>query len=166
MAAKDVVNRSGNLKLTSRTFKAGQPMPAKTTLYGENISPELSWSGAPVGAGSFALLCADPDAMRVAGKEWVHWVVVDIPPETTSLPEGATSPPAPARQLRNDFGKEAYGGPRPPARTGVHHYNFTLYALKAKTLGVKSGASLEAIREAIRKEALDQATLTGTFERK
>lgn len=166
MAAKDLVKPSGKLKLTSATFGDGGPMPARTTLYGENVSPDLSWSGAPAGTGSFALVCADPDAMRVAGKEWVHWVVVDIPPETTSIPEGAPSLPAPARQLRTDFGKEGYGGPRPPAGTGVHHYEFALYAIEAKALGVKSGASLEAIREAIRKEALDQATLTGTFEKR
>ena len=70
------------------------------------------------------------------------------------------------RSLRNDFGKESYGGPRPPAGTGVHHYVFTLYPLKAKSLSVRSEASLGEIREVIRKDALDQAALPGTFEKK
>jgi len=165
MSTPDLVKPSGSLKLTSKDFQEGGTIALKNTSYGQNLSPELSWMGTPQGTGSFALICGDPDAKRVAGKEWLHWAVVDLPPETTSLPEGAKKLPGSARQLRNDFGKETYGGPRPPAGTGVHHYTFALYALKSKSLSVKSGVSLDAIREAIKVDVIDQAKLTGTYEK-
>ncbi len=165
MSGADLVKPSGKMKLESPDLKDGGPIPTKHTLYGENVPPEIRIAGVPPGTGSLALVMSDPDAMRVAGKEWVHWVVVDLPPDTTGIPQAGNLPPG-ARPLKNDFGKEAYGGPRPPAGSGVHHYAFALYAVKAKSLPVKSGASLAEIRSAIRKEALDQAALTGTYEMK
>ncbi len=166
MAGPDLVKPSGNLKLTSSSFASGGPIDTKYTMYGQNISPQLAWSGVPAGTGSLALVCSDPDAMRVAGKEWLHWAVVDIPPSATGFAEGQKELPAGSRQLRNDYGKESYGGPQPPKGTGVHHYIFALYAVKAKSLPVKSGANLAAIRDAIRKEASDMATVAGTYEQK
>ncbi len=165
MASADLVKPSGRMHLTSTAFQEGGPIPQKYTMYGANVAPALEWSGAPPETASFALLCTDPDAMRVAGKEWVHWAVVDIPAGTTAIPEGGKLP-AGARQLRNSYGKEAYGGPQPPAGSGVHHYIFALYPLTAKSLAVKPGDSLSALRDAVRKEALDMTTLIGTYEKK
>jgi phosphatidylethanolamine-binding protein (PEBP) family uncharacterized protein len=54
---------------------------------GGNISPALSWSGAPSGTKSLAVSIYDPDAPTGSG--WWHWVVFNIPPGTTSLPKGA-----------------------------------------------------------------------------
>jgi len=160
-----LVTPSGKMQLTSPDLAGGQRIPDRHTLYGENVTPALSWSGAPRETKSFVLLATDPDAMRVASREWVHWAVVDIPAGTTSLPEGGKLPEG-ARELKNDFGNTSYGGPKPPPGTGVHHYHFALYALRALRLEVKSGASLEEIRKAVAAQAIDQAVLVGTFERK
>jgi len=165
MATADLAKPSGNLTLSSSSFQDGAAIPEAFTMYGKNKVPSLAWSGAPAGTGSFALLVTDPDAMPVVGKEFVHWAVVDIPASATGIPEGGKLP-AGSRTLQNDFGKEGYGGPQPPPGTGVHRYIFALYPLRAKTLGVKTGEPLAKLREAIRKEALDQAVITGTFEKK
>jgi len=165
MPKVDPVKPSGKMKLTSPAFRHNEAMDRKYTKYGQNVRPPLSWTGAPGGVQSFALLCTDPDAIPVAGKEWVHWVLLDLPAGTKELPESPGKLPAGARELRTDFGTEGYGGPRPPAGTGVHHYIFTLYALKTKSLEVSSGATLAEIREAIGKEELDRAALVGTYEK-
>src|SRR5947208_16041223 len=54
---------------------------------GENVSPALEWKGAPKNAKSFALTVYDPDAPTGSG--WWHWVVYNIPADTTKLPAGA-----------------------------------------------------------------------------
>src|SRR6059058_940360 len=99
---------------------------------GQNVSPQLHWSGAPAGTKSFALTLYDPDAPTGSG--WWHWVVFDIAAGTTSLAEGAVSsggnlPPG-ATEGRTDFGTPGYGGPCPPPGDKPHRYIFTLYALK------------------------------------
>jgi len=108
---------------------------------GQNVSPALSWSHAPAGTQSFALLVHDPDAPTGSG--WWHWLVYDIPATVTSLPAGAGDPktkllPPSALQGRTDFGTYAYGGPCPPPGK-LHHYHFRLYALKVPKLAEVPG---------------------------
>src|ERR1700735_4847264 len=84
---------------------------------GGNISPALSWSGAPKETKSFALSVYDPDAPTGSG--FWHWVVFNIPPDITSLPKNAGNlkagdAPKGAVQSRTDFGVPGYRGPRPP----------------------------------------------------
>src|SRR4051794_8311720 len=86
---------------------------------GDNISPALSWRGAPNGTKSFAITVYDPDAPTGSG--WWHWVVFNIPPDTTSLPKGAggvkkTAITGGAIQSRTDFGIGGCRGPRAPPR--------------------------------------------------
>src|ERR1039458_9504651 len=91
---------------------------------GGNVSPALSWSGAPQGTKSFALSVYDPDAPTGSG--FWHWVMFNIPANVTSLPEGAGTPdkePAGATQIENDYGTVGYGGPCPP-KGKPHHYQF------------------------------------------
>ncbi len=134
---------------------------------GANISPALTWSGAPAGTKSFALLMHDPDAPTGSG--WWHWVVYNIPPGTTSLPAGAGDPkkglmPAGAVQGRTDYGGVGYGGPCPPPGK-PHHYNFKLYALKVAKLEVPEGASAALIGFNVRAQSLGEAQLTGMYGR-
>ena len=105
---------------------------------GKNVSPALKWSGAPAGTKSFALMVYDPDAPTGSG--FWHWVMFDIPPNVTELPQGAGDPkagktPAGAVQSRTDFGTPGYGGPCPPQGDPPHHYHFMLFAVDAAKLG-------------------------------
>lgn len=163
--ASELVKPSGHMTLTSTAFAHGAAIPKQYTKYGANRIPAMSWSGAPTGTHGFALLCGDPDAVPVCGHEWLHWAVVDIPADCTGIPEGGPAP-AGARPLRTDYGQEEYGGPQPPAGTGMHHYHFAVYALRHKAVPIKSGATLAEIRAAVKSIALDQAILSGTYEKK
>ncbi|QGM45979.1 YbhB/YbcL family Raf kinase inhibitor-like protein [Methylocystis heyeri] len=136
---------------------------------GENVSPALEWTDPPAGAKSFAVLVHDPDAPTGGAGFW-HWLLVDIPASTRSLPEGAGSAdgkklPAGARQLETDFGEPGYGGPCPPPGHGVHHYNFTVYALPVEKLDLPANARTALIGFSINKAALAKATLTATYGR-
>ena len=99
---------------------------------GGNISPSLSWSGAPSDTKSFALTVYDPDAPTGSG--FWHWVVFNIPASTMSIPKDAGNVkkklmPKGAIQSRTDFGTDGYGGPCPPPGDKPHHYIFTVYAV-------------------------------------
>lgn len=133
---------------------------------GENISPELHWSGAPAGTKSFALTVYDPDAPTGSG--WWHWVVYDLPADATSLPRGigkTGSLPAGAHQGRNDFGTEDFGGACPPVGDKPHHYIFTIYALKVEKLDVKPDATAALVGFMIHANRLGSATLKAHYGR-
>src|SRR5580704_3292414 len=104
---------SAAMSLTSADIKAGVAIPIPH-IYprcgGENISPALSWSGAPSGTKSFVLTMIDVD---VKPDEWSHWVVVGLPATETSLPRGVMSLPGGAKAIVSNFGDAAYAGPCP-----------------------------------------------------
>ena len=152
-----------NIQITSTAFAEGQPIPDKYTCAGPNVSPPLTWSGAPAGTKSFALITDDPDAPMGT---WVHWVIYNLPPATTSLAENAPqSPELPngAKQGVNDFGQIGYGGPCPPPGK-PHRYFFKIYALDA-TLDLKSGATTKEVLKAMDGHILAEGQLMGTFQR-
>ena len=160
--------------LTSPDIKEGQPI-AKRHIYngfgasGDNLSPALSWSGAPAGAKSFALTCYDPDAPTGSG--WWHWVVFNIPASTTSLPNDAGNlkkrklMPKGAIQSRTDFGTPGYGGPCPPAGDKPHHYQITVFAVDVDKLpiAINDKASAASVGFDLHFHTLAKATLTGLF---
>src|SRR5262245_40673148 len=76
------------IKVTSPSFAEGQPIPAKYTCDGKNLSPPLRWDTAPEAAKSLALICDDPDAP--AGT-WVHWVLYNLPATMRDLPESVAA---------------------------------------------------------------------------
>jgi Raf kinase inhibitor-like YbhB/YbcL family protein len=137
---------------------------------GKNVSPALKWSGAPKGTKSFALLVHDPDA-PTGGAGWWHWVVTNIPADTTELPKGAgkddgSAVPKGAIQIGTDFGKTGWGGPCPPVGDKPHRYNFTLHALKVDKLDLPQGATASLAGYMINANSIGKATLTGMFGRK
>jgi Raf kinase inhibitor-like YbhB/YbcL family protein len=156
--------KSTSLKLTSDAFTEGQPIPARYTCDGADISPPLQWSGAPSGTKSFALICDDPDAPVGT---WVHWVLYGLPAATSALPENfATSDTLPdgARQGITDFKRTGYGGPCPPPGK-PHRYFFKLYALDAD-LALNPRATNQQLLKAMQDHILAEASLMGIYLRR
>ena len=149
------------LKLESTAFAEGAPIPRIYTCDGKDVSPPLSWTGAPKGTSSFALICDDPDA----SKTWVHWVIFDLPPSTTGLPQGVAPQDRSVGGVQgtNDFRKIGYGGPCPPS--GTHRYFFKLYALDT-SLGLHPGATKAQLEAAIQGHIVATAQLVGMYARK
>ena len=148
--------------ITSTAFSNGGEIPRKYTCSGENISPALSWSGAPPRTQSLGLIADDPDAP--AGT-WTHWIIWNLPAHTT-LPEGV--PPnetldSGARQGRNDFNRIGYGGPCPPAGR-PHRYFFRLYALDA-LLDLPPGSTRGELESAMKPHVVGQTEWMGMFKR-
>lgn len=135
---------------------------------GDNISPSLSWKNAPKGTQSFVLMAYDPDAPTGSG--WWHWVVFNIPADIHHLKLNAgdlTSHlmPKGAIQSRTDFGKPGYGGACPPKGDKAHRYQFTLFALKVKSLPLDKNASAASVGFYARQNMLSKATLIATYRR-
>jgi len=135
---------------------------------GSNVSPELSWKGAPAGTKSFALTVYDPDAPTGSG--WWHWVLFNIPANVTSLPKNAGNPnthkaPAGSVQGRTDYGTTGYGGPCPPEGDKPHHYEFTIYALDIDKIDADSNASAAFIGFNIHAHTLAEGHLLGLYGR-
>ncbi|HZR18827.1 MAG TPA: YbhB/YbcL family Raf kinase inhibitor-like protein [Verrucomicrobiae bacterium] len=154
----------GTMQLTSTAFGEGQSIPSKYTCDGENVSPPLSWNGLPQGTKSLALIADDPDA---PSGTWVHWVLYDLPPTTTELPEGLAKSqyiPGGAKQGLNDFKHLGYGGPCPPPGK-AHRYYLKLYALD-RVLELKPGATKNEVERAMEKHTLAQSQLMGMYKRK
>jgi Raf kinase inhibitor-like YbhB/YbcL family protein len=149
--------------LSSPAFAHEKEIPARFTCEGQDISPELRWSGTPAGTKTFALIVDDPDAPDPAKpkRTWVHWVLVDIPAAATSSPEGAA--PTGARVGKNDWTKTAWGGPCPPI--GRHRYFFKLYALDRALAELHHPTKVE-LEAAMKGHILAQATLMGTYQKK
>jgi Raf kinase inhibitor-like YbhB/YbcL family protein len=153
------------MQLCSSSFIDGATIPRRFTCDGEDISPPLTWTGAPAATRSFALLCNDPDAP--AGT-WHHWAAYDIPASLTVLAEGASANALAADfiQAINDFGRAGYGGPCPPHRHGIHHYHFCLLALSIGRLAVSAhDPSCRQVEREARKHVLAETTLIGVYQR-
>jgi Raf kinase inhibitor-like YbhB/YbcL family protein len=137
---------------------------------GGNISPALEWKNAPKGTKSFALLVHDPDA-PTGGSGWWHWVVINLPADTTKLAGGAgkadgSALPAGTAQINTDFGGPGWGGPCPPVGDKPHHYHFTLHALKVEKLELPPGATAALAGYMVNANSLGKAKLTGLYGRK
>ncbi len=163
------------MTLTSSDFKEGANIANEQVFKGfgctgGNVSPALSWSGAPSGTKSFAVTMYDPDAPTGSG--WWHWVVFNIPPGTTSLPKDAGDlkkrlMPKGAIQSRTDFGTDVYGGPWPPSGDKPHHYQITVFAVDVDKLpdAKNDSASAALVGFDLHFHTLDKATLTGLYGR-
>ena len=144
------------MELTSPAFGAGEPIPARYTCDGEDVSPPLEWTEPPAGAVTLALCVDDPDAGRYP---FTHWLAWRLPPRPGALAEGE---PAPS-EGRNDFGAPGYRGPCPPPGK-PHRYVFTLYALDEEPELGPSDRRL-SFDKAIAGHVLATAELTGLYGR-
>jgi Raf kinase inhibitor-like YbhB/YbcL family protein len=153
-----------NLQITSTAFSEGQPIPAKYSCEGSDISPPLQWTNAPTNTKSFALIMDDPDAPVGT---WVHWVLYDLPANTTGLPEDVAKTQfvaGNAKQGLNSWPHLCYGGPCPPPGK-PHRYFFKLYALDAM-LDLKPGLTKNDLLKAMEGHVLAEGQLMGTYQRK
>ena len=156
--------QSGTLRLTSVAFQDQSTIPAKYTCDGQDISPALSWTGAPNGTKGFALIMDDPDARP---NTWVHLVIYDLPASAHDLPENVPKKEELASGARNGVNGEpkiGYEGPCPPPGP-EHLYHFKLYALSAK-LGLKPGATKTEVEKAMKGRVFGEAQLRGRYGRK
>jgi Raf kinase inhibitor-like YbhB/YbcL family protein len=155
------------MKLSSSAFKDGDKIPMQYVMPGaggRNLSIPLTWANPPAGTQSFALAMVDPHPVA---RNWVHWLVIDLPANANTLAEGASGkrmPPG-AVELKNSFGDPGYGGPQPPRGTGDHPYVITVYALSAPKLDLGKNPTLAAFQEALAGKILAQAGLTGYYGR-
>jgi Raf kinase inhibitor-like YbhB/YbcL family protein len=154
------------LTLTSSAFAPGGEIPRQYTWDGLDLSPPLSWTGIPEGTGSLALIVDDPDAPdpRAPKTTWVHWVLYNVPPYTTGLPEGITSTTLPGGTCEglNDWKRTGYGGPCPPL--GRHRYFHKLYALDTVLPDLDQPTKAE-LERALEGHVLARAELVGTYQR-
>jgi Raf kinase inhibitor-like YbhB/YbcL family protein len=145
------------MKISTRAFSARLPIPERFTADGANVNPPLTISGVPRDAKSLTLIVDDPDAPM---GPWTHWLVWNIKPGTTAVPENTTPPGAIVG--RNDARVPKYLGPSPPR--GTHRYLFRLYALDQK-LDLPPGANRNALEDAMQNHIIAQAELLGRYAR-
>lgn len=160
----DEAKGDDTMELMSTAFAYGEAIPVQYTCDGANYSPPLAWSNVPAGAQSLALICDDPDA---PGRTWVHWVIYNLSPLHSGLPEGVAAKETVldgAVQGSNDFKKIGYGGPCPP-RGAPHRYFFKLYALDAK-LALGPRATKQQTLQAMEGHIVAQVELMGTYKRR
>ena len=150
--------------LTSSAFANNGSMPALYTCDGEQKSPPLSIQGVPEGTVSLALLADDPDVPKALMPSGVfdHWVLYNIPPDSSAIPEGGSV----GTVGINTKGNAAYAAPCPPKQyePSEHRYIFTLYALSIK-LDLPLGAKKADVLAAMNGYVLAETILTGRYKR-
>ena len=153
------------MDLSSTAFAPGSEMPQQYTCEGDDLAPPLRWSGVPQGTRSLALIVDDPDAPDPAAPKmtWVHWVLFDMPPGATAIPEGGQPLPDGTREGSNDWHRTGYGGPCPPV--GRHRYFFKLYALDTLLPDLHEPTKAE-LERAMQGHVLAQAQLVGTYQKR
>jgi Raf kinase inhibitor-like YbhB/YbcL family protein len=163
--------RAVTMTLTTTAFADGTVIPNRHTQAGDQVSPALSWSGAPDSAKSFVLIMHDIDvASGPTGEDVLHWMVWNIPGNATSLPEGVPQggdQPNGMRQI--SVSGPYYRGPGAPATGPLHHYVFELYALDTMidvpAVGQTPSATRAAVVAAMQGHIRGKGVLVGLFKR-
>ncbi len=154
------------LKLTSAAFNHNGEIPKRYTCQGQDVSVPLAWSEIPAGTKSLVLIVDDPDAPdpKAPKMTWVHWVLYNIPPGTTSLAEDVKPPALPAGTLEgfNDWKRTGYGGPCPPI--GRHRYFHKLYALDTVLPAMENPTKAD-LEQAMKGHVLGNTELIGTYQK-
>jgi Raf kinase inhibitor-like YbhB/YbcL family protein len=149
------------MTLTSADIRPDGPIATQQVFArcgGQNVSPELAWSGAPPGTKSLVLTMIDLDPRP---HQWSHWIVVDLPPTAAAIPHGAKTLPGKAQTVANNFGLTGYAGPCPPKGSGVHHYKFTIWAMPEPAMTIAPDAKADTIAPSLAKRAIGSASFVG-----
>ncbi|WP_375479899.1 YbhB/YbcL family Raf kinase inhibitor-like protein [uncultured Jatrophihabitans sp.] len=156
-------------EVTSADAAHGQPLnkPQVSGVFGaggDDVSPQLSWSGAPEGTQSYAVTVYDPDAPTASG--FWHWAAFNIPASVTELPSGASGAGMPdgAVELKNDGGTVGYIGAAPPPGHGTHHYHVVVHAVDVPSLEIPAEASPAFLGFNLFSHTLGRARLVAEYE--
>ena len=151
------------LEIKSSAFQNGAKIPTRYTCDSLNLSPSLSWAGAPVATRSFALICEDPDA---PSGTFILWVIFNIPKEKNGLEENIPRKellPDGTAQGKNSSGRIGYTGPCPPPGK-PHRYFFRLYCLDTK-FSLKQPVNKTELEMAMNGHILAETQVFGTYQR-
>jgi len=156
--------------LTSESITDGAPLalPQVSGIFGaggQDVSPQLSWSGFPEQTRSFAVTVYDPDAPTASG--FWHWAVANLPATVTDLPAGVGDGsllPGDALTLANDAGLRRYLGAAPPAGHGVHRYIVAVHAVGVERLDIPADATPAFLGFNLFGNAIARALLHGTYQ--
>jgi hypothetical protein len=147
------------MTLSSADIRPNGPIAqAYTRCGGQNVSPEIAWSGAPPATRSLVLTMIDLD---VKPNQWSHWIVVDLPPTAAAIPRGAKTLPGKALAIENNHEIAGYAGPCPPKGSGVHHYRFTIWAMPTPAVTIAPNAKADTIEPSLAKQAIGSASFVG-----
>lgn len=159
-----------HFEVSSTSFADGDPLPMKHVYNewghkGENISPQLSWSGEPKETTSFVVTCFDPDAPTPSG--FWHWVVAGISRDVHELPEGAGSGrglPTGAFLIRNDTGSKEYAGAAPPQGDRPHRYLFAVHAIGGEPLQIDESVTPAVASFNMIFQTIGRGFMTATYQ--
>lgn len=147
------------IELKSTAFNDNSFIPRRYAKEGDDVSPDLIWSGVPDNATELVLLCEDPDAPTGT---FVHWLVTGIDPASGGVETGRT--PSGGKERRNGYGDFGWGGPNPPAGDQAHKYFFRVYALP-EPVSLPDDATADDVHAAVDKRQLASGTLMGLYHR-
>jgi hypothetical protein len=152
------------MQISSTAFADGGKIPSLYTCQGDDISPPLAWSGLPPQTKSLVLIVDDPDAPdpEAPRMTWVHWVLFNLPPDSSGLAEAVAHLPQGTVEGVNDWQRTDYGGPCPPI--GRHRYFHKLYALDIVLTGLKRPTKKQ-VEKAMAGHIIEQAILIGTYQK-
>lgn len=155
---------TAKLSVMSSSFSSNAMIPDRHSAYFDDMSPALSWSGAPAGTKSFVLMMEDPDA---ALKPVTHWIMANIPADMTMLPENVAKNEMfrGAMQGSNIKGKPGYYGPMPPPEDKPHGYHFQVFALDTM-LNLPAGFNRQALLDAMKGHVIGKGEVVGMYQRK
>jgi Raf kinase inhibitor-like YbhB/YbcL family protein len=157
--------RVGSFTVTSTDITDGEPLADRFTAGGDNVSPQLSWQGAPEGTKSYVVTCYDPDAPTPSG--FWHWILVNLPADVTSLDTGAGSTDynaGGAFHVRNDMSTKGFTGAAPPPGDPAHRYYFVVHAVDVDKLDVTDDASAAVVSFNLAFHTLARAQLVATYQ--
>ena len=143
------------MKIKSDVFVNNGKIPTEYTCDGKGIQLPLRIYDVPEGAKSLALIMDDPD---VPSGDFVHWVIWNIDPKVLIIGDGNV--PVGAVEGYTSLGKPGFVAPCPPS--GVHRYNFKLYALDV-ILSIPKSSNKADLVQAMNQHIIDSAILVGLY---